>query len=202
MSGDANGPSDCSPLRDRLQPSPTRRCPRLLAILSIFSMNKGVFGFPDPVNEVSARLVAGGVVVLGALTITLDAPWLTLLIAYGFLARVASGPTLSPLGQLVTRVIVPRLPLRARPVPGPPKRFAQAIGAALSVTAAVLALALDLRTAAYALLGVLIAAATLESVFGLCLGCRMFALLMRIGAIPQDVCERCADITRELPERA
>ncbi len=165
-------------------------------------MNKGVFGFPDPVNEVSARLVAGGVVVLGALTITLDAPWLTLLIAYGFLARVASGPTLSPLGQLVTRVIVPRLPLRARPVPGPPKRFAQAIGAALSVTAAVLALALDLRTAAYALLGVLIAAATLESVFGLCLGCRMFALLMRIGAIPQDVCERCADITRELPERA
>ncbi|MCW3018500.1 MAG: glutaredoxin/malate transporter fusion protein [Solirubrobacterales bacterium] len=168
----------------------------------MFSVNNSVFSFPDPVNEVSARLVAGGVVALSALTIALDAPWLTLPIAYGFLARVASGPTLSPLGQLVTHVIVPRLALTPRPVPGPPKRFAQAIGATLSVTAAVLALALDLRTAAYALLGVLIAAATLESVFGLCLGCRMFALLMRIGAIPQDVCERCADITRELPERA
>jgi hypothetical protein len=168
----------------------------------MFSVNKSVFSFPDPVNEVSARLVAGGVVTLSVLTIALDAPWLTALIAYGFLARVASGPTLSPLGQLVTRVIVPRLPLATRPIPGPPKRFAQAIGATLSSTAAVLALALGLRTAAYALLGVLIAAATLESVFGLCLGCRMFALLMRVGAIPQEVCERCADITPELPERA
>lgn len=168
----------------------------------MFSVSNPVLSFPDPVNEVSARLVAGGVVALSALTIALDAPWLILLIAYGFLARVASGPTLSPLGQLVTRVIVPRLPLTARPVPGPPKRFAQAIGATLSVTAAVLALALAQRTAAYALLGVLVAAATLESVFGLCLGCRMFALLMRIGVIPQEVCERCADIRRELPERA
>jgi hypothetical protein len=164
--------------------------------------NSGLLSFPDPVNEVSARLVAGGVVAISTLTVVLDAPWLTVLSAYGFLARVASGPTLSPLGQLVTRVIVPRLPLHARPVPGPPKRFAQAIGATLSVTAAVLALAFDLRTAAYALLGVLIAAATLESVFGLCLGCRMFAVLMRAGAIPRTVCERCTEAAPELPERA
>jgi hypothetical protein len=163
---------------------------------------ESLFSFPDPVNEVSARLVAGGVVLMSALTIALDAPWVTLAIAYGFLARVASGPTLSPLGQLVTRVIVPRLPLASRPVPGPPKRFAQALGATLSVAAAVLALPLGLTTAAYVLLGVLIAAATLESVFGLCLGCRMFALLMRIGAIPPEVCERCADIARELPGSA
>jgi Na+/H+-translocating membrane pyrophosphatase len=163
---------------------------------------EGLFSFPDPVNEISARLVAGGVVLMSALTIALDVPSLTLVIAYGFLARVASGPTLSPLGQLVTRAIVPRLPFAARPVPGPPKRFAQAIGATLSVAAAVLALALGLTSAAYVLLGVLIAAATLESVFGLCLGCRMFALLMRVGAIPPEVCERCADIARELPGRA
>jgi hypothetical protein len=157
----------------------------------------GLFSFPDPVNEVSARLVAGGVVLLSAATIALDQRWLTALIAYGFLARVASGPTLSPLGQLVTRVVVPRLPLAARPVPGPPKRFAQAIGATFSVTAAVLALGFGLSTAAYAVLGALIAAATLESVFGVCLGCRMFALLMRAGVIPQEVCERCANIAVE-----
>jgi Na+/H+-translocating membrane pyrophosphatase len=163
---------------------------------------ESLFSFPDPVNEVSARLVAGGVVVMSALTIALDVPWLTLVIAYGFLARVASGPTLSPLGQLVTRVIVPRLPIAARPVPGPPKRFAQAIGATLSVAAAVLALVLGLTSAVYVLLGMLIAAATLESVLGLCLGCRMFSLLMRVGAIPPEVCERCADMTRELPGRA
>jgi hypothetical protein len=163
---------------------------------------EGLFSFPDPVNEISARLVAGGVVVMSALTIALDARWLTLVIAYGFLARVASGPTLSPLGQLVTRVIVPRLPIAARPVPGPPKRFAQAIGATLSVAAAVLALTVGLTAAVYVLLGLLIVAATLESVFGLCLGCRMFALLMRVGAIPPEVCERCVNINGELPGRA
>jgi hypothetical protein len=94
------------------------------------------------------------------------------------------------------------LNLPARPVPGPPKRFAQAIGAAMSVSAAVLALALGLTGAAYALLGLLIAAATLESVFGLCLGCKAFAALMRLGVIPPEVCERCADIAGRLPQQA
>ncbi|HET8672494.1 MAG TPA: DUF4395 domain-containing protein [Thermoleophilaceae bacterium] len=153
-----------------------------------------VFSFPNPVNEVSARLVAAGVVVLSVLAIALDQPWLTAVIAYGFVARVLTGPTLSPLGQLVTRGITPRLPVAARPVPGPPKRFAQGIGATLSVTAAVLALGLGLHTAAYAVLGMVIAAATLESVLGFCLGCRLFALLMRAGVIPTEVCESCADI--------
>jgi hypothetical protein len=170
-------------------------------MMSVDNARESLFSFPDPVNEVSARLVAGGVVALSVLTIALNVPWLTAVIAYGFLARVASGPTLSPLGQLVTRVIVPRLPIAARPVPGPPKRFAQAIGATLSVAAAVLALPLGLTSAAYVLLGLLIAAATLESVFGLCLGCRMFALLMRAGMIPPEVCERCADITHELAQQ-
>lgn len=156
--------------------------------------SSGVFSFPNPVNEVSARLVAGGVVLLSVATIAFDQPWLTAVIAYGFVARVLTGPTLSPLGQIVTRGITPRLPLPERPVPGPPKRFAQGIGATFSLTAAVLALGLDLHTAAYALLGMLIVAATLESVFGICLGCRLFALLMRAGVIPPEVCERCDNL--------
>jgi len=152
------------------------------------------FSFPNPVNEVSARLVAGGVALMSVVAIVFDQPWLTAVIAYGFVARVLTGPTLSPLGQFVTRVVTPRLHLAERPVAGPPKRFAQAIGVAFSGTAAVLALALDLHTAAYALLGLLIVAATLESVFGLCLGCKAFALLMRFGVIPAEVCERCNNI--------
>lgn len=157
----------------------------------------GLFSFPDPVNEVSARLVAGGVVVMALVTIAFDQPWLTAVIAYGFVARVLTGPTLSPLGQLVTRVVTPRLALRPRLVPGPPKRFAQGIGAVLSVSAAVLALGLGLRGAAYALLGALVVAATLEAALGLCLGCRIFALLMRVGVIPAEVCERCNDLWGE-----
>jgi hypothetical protein len=158
----------------------------------------GIFSFPDPVNEVSARLVAGGVVLMCVATIVLDLPWMTAVIALGFIARVLSGPTLSPLGQLVTRAITPALGLAERPVPGPPKRFAQAIGVLFSVTAAVLALAAGAVTAAYIVLGVLTAAATLESVFGICLGCKAFALLMQIGVIPQEVCERCNSVGTEL----
>jgi hypothetical protein len=153
-----------------------------------------LFSFPDPVNEVSARLVAGGVVLISALAIALDQPWLTAVIAYGFVARVLTGPTLSPLGQIVTKGITPRLPLRERPVPGPPKRFAQGMGVAFSLTATVLALGFGDHTAAYVVLGLLIVAATLESVFGLCLGCKIFALLMRTGVIPEEVCERCNNL--------
>jgi hypothetical protein len=153
-----------------------------------------LFTFPDPVNEVSARLVAGGVVLLSLVTIVFAQPWLTAVIAYGFLARVLAGPTLSPLGQLVTRGIAPRLHIAPRPVPGPPKRFAQGIGLVFSLSAAVLALGFGLTSAAYVVLGLLVVAATLESVFGLCLGCRAFAVLMRAGVIPEEVCERCNNL--------
>jgi hypothetical protein len=153
-----------------------------------------LFSFPNPVNEVSARLVAGGVVLMSLAAIVFGQPWIAAVIAYGFVARVLTGPTLSPLGQLVTRVITPRLGVAPRPLPGPPKRFAQGIGALLSVTAAVLGLGLGLHTAAYVLLGLLVFAATLESVFAFCIGCRLFALLMRAGVIPASVCERCVSV--------
>jgi uncharacterized protein DUF4395 len=82
----------------------------------------------------------------------------------------------------------------SRGTPGPPKRFAQGIGAALTTVAAVLALGFGAGTAADVLTGMLVVAATLESVFALCLGCQMFALLMRAGVIPEGTCERCANI--------
>jgi hypothetical protein len=154
-----------------------------------------LLSFPNPVNEVSARLVAGGVVIMSVSAIALREPWLIVAIAYGFVARVLTGPTLSPLGQLVTRVITPRLGVAERPVPGPPKRFAQGIGAAFSLSAAALALGFGLTTAADVVLGFLVVAATLESVFGVCLGCRAFAVLMKLGVVPDQVCLRCADIS-------
>jgi hypothetical protein len=153
-----------------------------------------LFSFPNPVNEVSARLVAGGVVIMALATIIFDQPWLTAVLAYGFVARVLTGPKLSPLGQLVTRVITPRLGVEPRLVAGPPKRFAQGMGVAFSGTAAVLALGFGYRGAAYIVLGLLVVAATLESVFGYCLGCKVFAILMRAGVIPEEVCESCNNI--------
>ena len=153
-----------------------------------------LLSFPDPVNEVSARLVAGGVVLMTLAIIVFDLEWATLLLAYGFLARVLTGPKLSPLGLLVTKVVTPRLDVAPSYVPGPPKRFAQGIGAAFSVTAAVLALVFDNWAAAQVVLGLLAVAASLEAFLGFCLGCKIFALLMRAGVIPESVCERCADL--------
>ena len=72
----------------------------------------------------------------------------------------------------------------------------------LSVTAAVLALGFGQTTIAYVLLGLLIVAATLESVFALCIGCAMFAVLMRIGVIPEEVCAECNDIWSRVPAPA
>lgn len=162
-------------------------------------MTGSIFSFPDPVNEVSARLVATGVVLMGTTAIALDQQWLLLVIAYGFIARVLTGPTLSPLGQLVTRVLTPALPFAAKEVPGPPKRFAQGIGVVFSVTAVVLAFGFGATTAAYVVLGGLVFAASLEAFLGLCLGCKAFALLMKAGVIPAEVCERCNNIWADQP---
>jgi Domain of unknown function (DUF4395) len=153
-----------------------------------------LFRFPNPVNEVSARLVAGGVVLMALGALVGGQLWLLVPLAYGFVARVLTGPTLSPLGQLVTRVVTPRLGVPAKPVPGPPKRFAQGIGATVSVTALILHFGLGLAGAAQALLAILLVAATLESVFAYCIGCRVFALLMRWGVIPDSVCESCNNL--------
>jgi hypothetical protein len=35
-------------------------------------------------------------------------------------------------------------------------------------------------------------------VFGLCLGCRVFALLIGLGLVPEQVCAECADISSRL----
>lgn len=153
-----------------------------------------LFTFPNPVDEHAARTVAAGVVALSVLTLATGWSWLTLVLAYGFLARVAAGPRLSPLGLLATKVIVPRLPLEPRLVPGPPKRFAQSIGAVFTVSAAILWLGFGLSGAATVLLAILAVFATLEAALGFCLGCQVFALLMKVGVIPREVCESCSDI--------
>jgi hypothetical protein len=157
-----------------------------------------VFSFPNPVNDVAARTVATGVCLMAAAAIVLRQPWLTIPLAYGFVARVAAGPTLSPLGQIATRVVAPQLPQYRKLVPGPPKRFAQAIGAAFTVSALALWLA-GVTTGTYVLLGVLLVPAVLEAGFGYCVGCKLFALLMRAGIIPESVCEECANIWARQP---
>ncbi len=148
-----------------------------------------LFSFPDPVDETSARLVAAGVVLQVVVFAVVREGWLLVPLVYGFAARVLTGPTLSPLGQFVTRVVSPRMPGRHRPVPGRPKRFAQGIGLTVS-SAVAIAWWSGAPTVALSLLGLLAVAAGLEAFAGVCLGCIAYRFLWE--------CDDCDDISERL----
>ena len=151
-----------------------------------------IFGFPNPVNEKAARVVAAVVAILGIVILATGARWLLLVLAYGFWARVLTGPTLSPLGRVAMRVVAPRLG-PPKYVAGPPKRFAQAMGAAVTTTATILWLA-GATTGTDVLLGLMVVAAGLESILAFCVGCQVFAVLMRIGLVPESICLECSNL--------
>ena len=164
-------------------------------------MNENItnfFSFPELINEVAARLVAIGVLVLSSVVLFLSIDknnyvlfFLSILI-YGFLARVSSGPKISPLALFVTKLIVPRLNFKEKLVPGPPKRFAQGIGLIFSLFTAI-TFVVNLNSISIILISILILFAALEAFIGFCAGCKVFKLLMNIGLIPNDVCEKCSN---------
>ena len=158
---------------------------------------RSFFSFPHPVNETSARIVAAGAVVMGSAFVATGWTWILVPLTWGFVARVLAGPRLSPLGLLATRVITPRIRRQHRLVAGPPKRFAQGIGATFTLVASVLVL-VDAVTAARVVVGMLVVAASLEAFAGVCLGCIVFARLMVWGVVPESVCRECADISARI----
>ena len=153
------------------------------------------FSFPDPVNETSARLVALGVVTQGVLFLVFREGWMLVPLVYGFVARVLTGPTMSPLGQFSVRVATPFVEriarVESRRVPGPPKRFAQVIGLVFTSAAAV-GWALGASWLSFALVGGLVAAASLEAFAGVCLGCIAYSALWG--------CDDCDDISERLAQ--
>jgi hypothetical protein len=158
-----------------------------------------VFSFPSVVNETAVRVTAAGVALMAAAAVGTQRPEILVVLAYGFCARTAAGPRLSPLALLATRVVAPRLTSRPRLVPGPPKRFAQGLGAVVSVAAVVSAYVLHLPTVAFALAGVIAVLATLEAALRLCVGCLVHARLVRAGVIRSVECAECADISLRRP---
>ena len=160
----------------------------------------GIFSFPNPVNEYAARMVAFMVLSLSLMIVIGNVRWLMIILAYGFLARVATGPTLSPMDLLATKIIVPLFGNHVKPVPGPPKRFAQTIGLIVSSIALVCEYILILPTAATLTLILLIVFAALESILGFCAGCFIFGYLMRWGLIPQEVCDACNNLSLRQPD--
>jgi len=155
---------------------------------------KDFFSFPNPVNDASARTVALGVVTMTALALATRSAWLLIPLTYGFLARALAGPKISPLGQFAVRVAGPRLDSWKKFVPGPPKRFAQGIGAVLTVGASITWFTAGWSVAQWILVPLIIAA-SLEGFLGFCLGCTMFGWLIRAGLVPESICAECGDLS-------
>ncbi len=155
--------------------------------------------FPRVVDDVTVRLIAAVVLVLALVALDLRQPWIYLVLAVDFTLRASLGPRASPLAQLVLRLIRPRVSTPPRPTPGPPKRFAAGIGAVLTSAAAVLWL-LGVATPVVLAIGVImIVFPALESIFGICVGCKIFGVLMKLGVIPEEICLECADISLRRP---
>ena len=153
------------------------------------------FTFPHPVNEIAARWVAGMVAALTLTIILTNFYWLLFILLYGFIARTLTGPSLSIIGMLSTKVIVPMFGSPSKLVPGPPKRFAQAIGGFVSIVAIILSYGFGQNNLAEWVLGVLLLFAVLESCISFCAGCYIFGYLIKWGLIPEDVCQRCNDLS-------
>lgn len=158
--------------------------------------------YPRIVDEVTVRLVAGVVLLLGAVALLTGSWGLYAVLACDFVLRAAFGPRLSPLAQVVLRFVRQRVPADPRPTAGPPKRFAATIGAVLTTGAAAAGLAHALTGVAWAevtmrVIGVvMVVFPFLEAAFGVCVGCLAFARLMAIGVVPEQICADCADISR------
>ena len=99
-----------------------------------------------------------------------------------------TGPTLSPIGQFATRIVAPNLPKKN--VAGPPKRFAQMIGLVCS-SLTLYFFIIDQYLISDLILGLLLVFACLEAFVGFCAGCYIFNKLMKIGLVPESICEQC-----------
>ena len=156
--------------------------------------------FPNIVDDVTVRLIAAVVLLLAVVALAAHQWWLYAVLAADFVLRSGWGPSASPVAILVSRWIRPRIAAAPRYTAGPPKRFAAAVGAVLTVAATVLWLA-GASLPVLLIGAIMVVFPALESIAGLCVGCLVFSGLMRLGVIPESVCLECADTTRRAAQR-
>jgi hypothetical protein len=151
--------------------------------------------FPRVVDDITIRLIASVVLVLAVAALALHQWWIYAVLAADFILRTTLGPKASPVARGVQRLVRPRVGAARRPVAGPPKRFAAGIGAALTFAATVLWLLGVADPVVVAIGAIMIVFPALESIFGICVGCKMFGALMKLGLVPDEICLECSDIS-------
>lgn len=151
---------------------------------------------PSIVDDVNVRLIAAIILILSTAALLTSVWWLYALLAADFTLRAAFGPRPSPLARLVG-ALRPRVGAAPRPTAFAPKRFAAGIGAVMTLAAAALLLLEPAAGAGAGIAALVIGLAMvlfplLEAAFGFCVGCRIFAGLIRLGVVSEDVCVDCA----------
>jgi Domain of unknown function (DUF4395) len=119
-------------------------------------------------------------VVLAVVLVT-GSLWLLAAQAVVFDVGAVFGLRYSPYGLLYRKLIRPRLGPPAELEPEAPPRFAQAVGLVFALTG-MAGYAAGLTWFGMAATAAALAAAFLNAVFGLCLGCEMYVLIQRIRA--------------------
>ncbi|MEX5631169.1 DUF4395 domain-containing protein [Parafrankia sp. FMc2] len=127
------------------------------------------------------RFAAAVTVVVLAAAILTGSPWVLLAQAVVFAVGSLAGIHHAPYGLVFRYLIRPRLgPPAEREAEAPP-RFAQTVGLMFTLVGAVGFLA-GVPALGYTLAAFAFAAAFLNAVFGLCLGCHMYLVLRSITA--------------------
>jgi hypothetical protein len=127
--------------------------------------------------------------------------WLLLFTFVMFVWGTTLGPAKHPYGLFFRGVIRPRLQAPEYLEPEAPPRFAQGVGLLVSGVG----LSLHLVGVPYGLVVAAMAAfiaAFLNAVFGLCLGCELYAVLLRLGVVGKKKPARASadPVTREVAE--
>lgn len=164
MSTSSNSPTGIDPRSPRFGAGIT-------AILLIITIALGL-GAESSGETLSQRAQEPGFLLLAAITA---------LFAWGAFAGVKR----HPYGAIYKAVLRPRLGPPAYLEEPEPPTFAQLVGFLVSVTGVILHL-LGVPFGLVIAAGVAFIAAFLNSVFGLCLGCEMYALLVRARILRKD----------------
>lgn len=130
------------------------------------------------VDQRGMRFSAALTLVVLAVALVLENPYLVGFQVLMFALGVGLGPAKSPYG-LLYRYVGRKLIKPGEPEPEAPPRFAQGVGLAFTAVA-LLGYLLGATLFGAIMLALALIAAFLNAVFGLCLGCEAYVLLLRL----------------------
>ncbi len=142
------------------------------------------------VPESNVRIVAAQVFVVALLSLAFLQPWFMFFLALDFFLRTFVSPQLSLLAIMARTVFVPLIKAESRLISYPPKKFAAAIGLFVSAGGFLFGL-IGFTIVFVVFASILLFFSFLEAAFGLCVGCRIFAFLVKLGWISDEYCPDC-----------